>query len=73
MAKAPQVNGAEALGRSKRLGCEEVRTGGKHIIVRGTNGKNVPIPNHGSKTIKTGTLCGTLKQLDITLDDFRNA
>ena len=74
MAKLPQLNGAEVVRRLKRLGMEEDHTRGSHLYMRNpVTGNIAAVPQHGSTTVKKGTLGAILKQLDVSTDDFAQA
>ena len=74
MAKLPQLTGAEVVRRLKRLGMEEDHCRGSHLYMRNPSTGNISaVPQHGSTTIKKGTLGAILKQLDISTGDFARA
>jgi predicted RNA binding protein YcfA (HicA-like mRNA interferase family) len=74
MAKLPQLTGAEVVRRLKRLGMEEDHCKGSHLVMRNpATGRMAAVPQHGSRTVKKGTLGAILKQLDISADDFAQA
>lgn len=67
MPKLPVVSGKECRNALGRLGFEEIRQRGSHLIMRrGVNGCVVPL--HGE--IKTGTLAGILKQAEVSVEEF---
>ena len=67
MPKLPHISGAQAVRALERLGFEEVRQRGSHIITRrGSDG--CVVPNH--REIKTGTLSGVLKQAGVSAEEF---
>jgi predicted RNA binding protein YcfA (HicA-like mRNA interferase family) len=51
----------------KRLGFEQVRQSGSHIIMRG-NSRSCVVPLHAE--IKVGTLAGVLRQAEISHEEF---
>ena len=70
MPKLPVVSGKECRKALLRLGFEEVRQRGSHLIMkRGESGCVVPMHSE----IKTGTLAGILKQGGVSTDDFIDA
>ena len=70
MPKLPVVSGKECRKALLRLGFEEVRQRGSHLIMkRGESGCVVPMHSE----IKTGTLAGILKQGGVSTDDFLNS
>ena len=67
MPKLPRVSGAEAIRALQRLGFEQVRQRGSHVVMRrGATGCVVPM--HAE--LKVGTLAGVLRQAEVTLEDF---
>jgi predicted RNA binding protein YcfA (HicA-like mRNA interferase family) len=50
------MTGRELLRRVERLGCEEVRRRGSHLIVRCPGGCQTVIPIHRGEDIPIGTL-----------------
>jgi predicted RNA binding protein YcfA (HicA-like mRNA interferase family) len=67
MPKLPRISGAQALRALQRLGFENVRQAGSHVMMRrGSQGCVVPL--HAE--IKVGTLAGILRQAGITADEF---
>jgi predicted RNA binding protein YcfA (HicA-like mRNA interferase family) len=67
MPKLPRISGTEALRALERLGFENVRQSGSHIMMRrGSQGCVVPM----HPEIKVGTLAGILRQAGITPDEF---
>ena len=67
MPKLPVVSSTEAIRALERLGFSVVRQRGSHIVLRkGSSG--CVVPNH--KELKTGTLAGILKQVDVSPDEF---
>ena len=67
MPKLPAVSGKECRKALVRLGFEEVRQRGSHLVMRrGESGCVVPM--HGE--IKTGALAGLLKQAGVSVEEF---
>ena len=70
MSKLPVVSGKECRKALGRLGFEEVRQRGSHVVMkRGEAGCVVPM--HAE--IKTGTLSGILKQAGVSVEEFIEA
>ena len=61
------VNGADAAKALRRLGFEERRQRGSHLVMRRAN-RTVVVPMH--KPLKPGTLAGLLEQAGVSLEDF---
>ena len=69
--KVPRyVNGTEAAKALKRLGFEEIRQTGSHLILRRDH-RTVVVPMH--RPIKPGTLKGLIEQAGLTLEQFAEA
>lgn len=73
MPKLKRVSGRKAIRALERLGFEQVRQRGSHVILKkqtseGTVGCVVPL----HKELALGTLRGILRQADVTPDEFMN-
>jgi len=67
MPKLPVVSGKECRKALMRLGFQEVRQRGSHVVMRrGESGCVVPM--HAE--IKTGTLAGILRQAGLSAEEF---
>ena len=67
MPKLPVVSGKKCRKALARLGFEEIRQRGSHVVMqRGESGCVVPM--HGE--IKVGTLAGVLKQAGVSVEEF---
>ncbi len=67
MPKLPVLSGAEVIKALERLGFEQLRQRGSHVVLRrGNLGTVVPLHNE----LKTGTLAGILRQAGVTQDEF---
>ena len=64
------VNGSEAVRALRRLGFEQLRQSGSHVIMR-RNGRSVVVPMH--RPIKPGTLRGLIEQAGVTVEEFVKA
>lgn len=70
MPKLPVLSGAAIVRALERLGFEQMRQRGSHVVMRrGANGTVVPL----HREVKTGTLAGILRQADVSADEFRGA
>jgi predicted RNA binding protein YcfA (HicA-like mRNA interferase family) len=70
MPKLPVISGKECREALGKLGFEEVRQRGSHLVMRrGESGCTVPM--HAE--IKIGTLSGILKQASVSLEEFTAA
>lgn len=70
MPKLPVISGKECRKALGRLGFEEVRQRGSHLIMKREDAGCV-VPMHTE--IKTGTLSGILKQAGVSVDEFIEA
>lgn len=71
MPRLPRVSSKKAIRALERLGFEQVRQTGSHIVLKkvteqGTVGCVVPM----HKELKIGTLSGILKQAQVTAEEF---
>ena len=64
------VSGSEAVRALRRLGFEERRQTGSHVILR-RESRTVVVPLH--KPIKPGTLRGLIDQAGVSVEAFRSA
>ena len=63
----PRVSGPEALRALRRLGFEQVRQSGSHVVLRrGSKGCVVPLHTE----LKVGTLAGLLRQAEVSAEEF---
>lgn len=69
--RLPSIKGKELIKTLKKLGFVERRTTGSHVIMKNSEtNKIIPIPMHGSKDIKRGTLFAIIKQTGISVEEF---
>ena len=61
------VTGSDAVKALRRLGFEERRQTGSHVILR-KESRTVVVPMH--KPIKPGTLKGLIEQAGVTVEHF---
>ena len=71
MPRLPRISSRQAIRALERLGFEQVRQTGSHIVMKketeeGEIGCVVPV----HRELKVGTLSGILKQAQITPDEF---
>lgn len=67
MPKLPRLSGAEVIAALARLGFEQVRQRGSHVVLRRAE-KGCVVPLH--KELATGTLRGVLRQAGISIEEF---
>jgi predicted RNA binding protein YcfA (HicA-like mRNA interferase family) len=71
MPKLPRISSKEAIRALERLGFEQVRQTGSHVVMKkktpdGEIGCVVPV----HRELKIGTLSGILKQAQVTTEEF---
>jgi predicted RNA binding protein YcfA (HicA-like mRNA interferase family) len=71
MPKLPRISSREAIRSLERLGFEQVRQTGSHVVLKknsqeGEIGCIVPV----HRELKIGTLSGILKQAQVTVEEF---
>ena len=71
MPKLPRTSSKEAIRALERLGFEQVRQTGSHVVIKketedGEIGCIVPV----HRELKVGTLSGILKQAQVTVEEF---
>ncbi len=71
MPKLPRISSREAVRSLERLGFEQVRQTGSHVVMKketeeGKIGCVVPL----HQELKVGTLSGILKQAQVTVEEF---
>lgn len=71
MPKMPRISSREAIQALERLGFEQVRQTGSHVVMKketeeGKVGCVVPV----HRELKVGTLSGILKQAQVTVEEF---
>ena len=67
MPKLPRISGQDAIQALRRLGFEQVRQSGSHIVLRKDH-KGCVVPLH--KELKVGTLAGLLRQAGVSTEEF---
>jgi predicted RNA binding protein YcfA (HicA-like mRNA interferase family) len=71
MPKLPRISSREAIRTLERLGFEQIRQTGSHVVMKkiieqGEIGCVVPM----HRELKVGTLSGILKQARVTVEEF---
>ena len=67
MPKLPVLSGAEIVRALEKLGFEQVRQRGSHVVLR-RGGSGTVVPLH--RPVKIGTLAGILRQAGVSQDEF---
>jgi len=70
MPKLPRISSREAIRLLERLGFEQVRQTGSHVVMKKTPEGEIGcvVPLH--RELKVGTLSGILKQAQVTIEEF---
>jgi predicted RNA binding protein YcfA (HicA-like mRNA interferase family) len=68
----PRISGRELVQSLKKIGYEQDRQRGSHIILRQTDSphRRVTVPDH--KEVAKGTLRAIIREVGLTVDEFRN-
>jgi predicted RNA binding protein YcfA (HicA-like mRNA interferase family) len=70
MPELPRISGKKAIRAFERLGFQQVRQKGSHVVLRkGDRGCVVPL----HKSLAAGTLRSAIRQAGITVEDFVQA
>lgn len=68
--KLPSLGHKKIIKVLKKIGFEEARQTGSHLILLNRNSKKIiPVPIH-NKDIKKGLLFGIIKQAGLTVEEF---
>lgn len=71
MPKLPRISSREAIRALERLGFEQIRQTGSHVVMKRITEKGeigCVVPVH--QELKIGTLSGILKQAKLTVEEF---
>ncbi len=71
MSVLPRISGKEVVKALAKIGYEEDRQRGSHIILRQNSypHRRITIPNH--KEIAKGTLRTVIREVGLTVDEFK--
>jgi predicted RNA binding protein YcfA (HicA-like mRNA interferase family) len=67
MPRLPVLSGSDVIKALERLGFEQVRQRGSHVVLR-RGGTGAVVPLH--KEVKAGTLAGIIRQAQVSADEF---
>lgn len=72
MSELPRISGREVVKALTKIGYEQDRQRGSHIILRQTASphRRVTVPDH--KEIAKGTLRAIIRAIGLTLDEFKD-
>ncbi len=71
MSELPRISGREVIKALRRVGYEQDRQRGSHVVLRQASKphRRVVVPDH--KEVVKGTLRAIIKQVGLTLDEFK--
>lgn len=71
MSALPRISGREVVRALKKIGYEQDRQRGSHMILRQTDSphRRVTVPDH--KEIAKGTLRAIIREVGLTVDEFK--
>ena len=71
MSELPRISGREVVKALRKVGYEQDRQRGSHIVLRQVvePHRRVVVPDH--KEVAKGTLRAIIKQVGLTVDEFR--
>ena len=72
MSELPRISGREVVKALTKIGYEQDRQRGSHIILRQTASphRRVTVPDH--KEIAKGTLRAIIREIGLTVDEFKD-
>jgi predicted RNA binding protein YcfA (HicA-like mRNA interferase family) len=73
MPRLPTVTAQKLLKAVYKLGFSTHHQTGSHIQLKHPDGKRTTVPYHAKKDIRKGTLRAIIRDLDITVEEFKNA
>jgi len=69
--KLPVIPGRKAVRALEQVGFEFLRQRGSHVtMINRDTGQTIPVPVHGSKPLKSGTLRGIIQAAGLTVEEF---
>ncbi len=72
MSELPRISGREVVKALKKIGYEQDRQRGSHMILRQTNSphRRLTVPDH--KEVAKGTLRAIIREVGLTVDEFKD-
>lgn len=70
MSVLPRISGREVVSALRKLGYEQDRQKGSHIVLRQTSypHRRIVVPDH--REVSKGTLRAIIRQVGLTVDEF---
>jgi len=69
--KIPRISPTKLIHAIEKMGFLPVRQSGSHRIFRNSEGVRITVPFHAKKTIHPKIIKTILRDLDMTLDEFK--
>jgi len=71
VSELPRISGREVVRALKKIGYEQDRQRGSHMILRQTDSphRRVTVPDH--KEVAKGTLRAIIREVGLTVDEFK--
>ena len=71
MSRLPRISGREVVKALRKVGYEQDRQRGSHIVLRQTTEphRRIVVPDHDE--VATGTLRAIIRQVGLTVDEFK--
>ena len=71
MSQLPRVSGREVVKALRKIGYEQDRQRGSHIVLRQTSSphRRVTVPDHSE--VAKGTLRAIIREVGLTVDEFK--
>jgi predicted RNA binding protein YcfA (HicA-like mRNA interferase family) len=73
MTRLPRLTGKEAVRILQRMGFQVVRTRGSHVFLRHSDGRVTTVPVHSGETLGPGLLRSILRDVELSVEDFRRS
>ena len=68
--KLPRIPAKDALAAFKKVGFEQVRQSGSHLILRNSGGVRITLPVHASKVLHPAILRAMVRDAGLTIEEF---
>lgn len=72
MPRLPRLRGRDVIAALKRAGFVVLRIKGSHHFLRHADGRATVVPVHTGETIGPGLLLKILKDIDMSIEEFRS-
>jgi predicted RNA binding protein YcfA (HicA-like mRNA interferase family) len=71
MTRLPRLRGREIVRALEAIGFQVVRTRGSHIFLRHPDGRTTTVPVHSGETVGPGLLRSILRDVELSVEEFR--